>query len=42
MARISEAKIERIKNEVSVERLIESSGIELKKSGKDLAGEHVN
>ena len=35
MARIPEAEIERLKNEVSVERLVESSGIELKKSGKD-------
>src|SRR6266568_408302 len=38
MARISEADIERLKNEISVERLVESSGIELKKSGKDLVG----
>ena len=38
MARIADTEIERLKNEVSVERLIESSGIELKKSGKDLAG----
>jgi CHC2 zinc finger len=38
MARIPENEIERLKNEVSVERLIESSGIELKKTGKDLAG----
>jgi len=38
MARIPETEIERLKNEVSVERLIESGGIELKKSGKDLAG----
>ena len=38
MARIPEAEIERLKNEVSVQRLIESSGIELKKAGKDLAG----
>jgi DNA primase catalytic core len=38
MARIPEAEIERLKNEVSVERLIEGSGIELKKTGKDLAG----
>ena len=35
MARIPEAEIERLKNEVSVQRLVESSGIELKKSGKD-------
>ena len=32
MARIPETEIERLKNEVSVERLIESSGIELKNS----------
>lgn len=38
MARIPEAEIERLKNEVSVERLVESSGIELKKSGKDFVG----
>jgi len=38
MARIPEAEIERLKAEVSVERLVESSGIVLKKSGKDLLG----
>ena len=38
MARIPEAEIERLKSEVSVERLVESSGIELKKAGKDLLG----
>lgn len=38
MARIPDAEIERLKNEVSVQRLVEASGIELKKSGKDLAG----
>jgi len=38
MARIPEQEIERLKNEVSVERLVEASGIELKKSGKDLLG----
>jgi DNA primase len=38
MARIPQAEIERLKNEVSVERLIESSGIELKKAGKDRIG----
>jgi DNA primase len=38
MARIPEAEIERLKMEVSVERLVEASGIELKKSGKDLLG----
>ena len=35
MARIPEAEIERLKSEVSVERLVGASGIELKKSGKD-------
>jgi DNA primase len=38
MARIPEAEIERLKEEVSVERLVEASGIELKKSGKDRVG----
>ena len=38
MARIPEAEIERLKNEVSVQRLVEASGIELKKAGKDWAG----
>ena len=35
MARIPAAEIERLKNEVSVERLVEASGIVLKQSGKD-------
>ncbi len=39
MARIPESEIERLKNEVSVQRLVEASGIELKKSGKDLIGQ---
>ncbi len=38
MPRIPEPEIERLKNEVSVERLVASSGIELKKSGKDWLG----
>jgi len=38
MARIPDSEIERLKEEVSVERLVESAGIELKKAGKDLAG----
>lgn len=38
MARIPEDEIERLKNEVSVQRLIEDSGIALKKAGKDLLG----
>jgi len=38
MARIPENEIERLKNEVSVQRLVESSGIALKKTGKDFTG----
>ncbi|KAB2844696.1 MAG: toprim domain-containing protein [Burkholderiales bacterium] len=38
MARIPEAEIARLKSEVSVERLIEAAGIELKQAGKDLLG----
>ena len=38
MARIPEAEIERLKSEVSVERLVEASGIELEKARKDLLG----
>jgi DNA primase catalytic core len=38
MARIPEATIERLKSEVAAERLIASSGIELKRAGKDLLG----
>lgn len=38
MPRIPEADIERLKNEVAVERLVESAGIALKKSGKDRIG----
>ena len=38
MARIPESELERLKVEVSVERLVEASGIELKSSGKDRLG----
>ncbi len=38
MARIPDTEIERLKNEVSVERLVEASGIELKRGGKDMLG----
>ena len=38
MARIPAADIERLKNDVAVERLVESAGIVLKRSGKDLIG----
>ena len=39
MARIPDSEIERLKSEVSVQRLVEASGIELKKSGKDIIGQ---
>ena len=35
MARIPEAEIERLKSEVSVQRLVEASEVALKKGGKD-------
>ena len=38
MARIPEAEIERLKEAVPVARLVEASGIALKKGGKDLLG----
>lgn len=38
MARIPEAEIERLKEAVPVVRLVEASGVELKKGGKDLLG----
>jgi hypothetical protein len=38
MARIAEEEIERLKHEVSVERLAEARGIELKRHGADLIG----
>jgi DNA primase len=38
MARIPEIDLERLKNEVSVQRLIEEAGVELRKTGKDWAG----
>jgi DNA primase catalytic core len=38
MPRIPDTELERLKNEVSVERLVEASGVELKKAGKDLLG----
>ncbi|MCP5474728.1 MAG: hypothetical protein H7A19_07770 [Rhodanobacteraceae bacterium] len=38
MARIPDHEIERLKRRVSVERLIESAGIELKPHGKDRVG----
>ena len=38
MPRIPENDIERLKEEVSVERLVEAAGVALKKAGKDLLG----
>lgn len=38
MARIPESELERLKKEVSVERLVEAADIVLKKSGRDLIG----
>ncbi len=38
MARIPDAEIERIKNETSIKRLIESAGIRLIRAGKDYTG----
>jgi DNA primase len=38
MARIPEAELERLKREVSVERLAEARGVKLKRHGKDLIG----
>jgi DNA primase catalytic core len=38
MPRIPDTELERLKNEVSVERLVEASGVVLKKAGKDLLG----
>jgi DNA primase len=38
MPRIDDSELKRLKEEISVERLIEASGIELRKAGKDLSG----
>ena len=38
MARIPESEIERLKSEISLERLVAAAGIELKRAGKDLMG----
>jgi DNA primase len=38
MARIPESEIERLKSEISLGRLVEAAGIELKKAGVDLIG----
>ncbi len=41
MARIADEVIERIKAEVSLERLVQAYGVELKKQGKDRVGRVV-
>lgn len=38
MARIAEAELERLKSEVSVQRLAEARGVELRRHGADLVG----
>ena len=38
MARIPDTEIERLKNDISLQRLAESAGIELKRHGADLIG----
>ena len=38
MARIAAEELERLKSEISVERLVEASGVALKRGGKDLLG----
>ena len=38
MARIPDHEIERLKQEVSLERLVQARGIELKRYGADLLG----
>jgi DNA primase len=38
MARIPDTELERLKNEVSVQRLAEARGIELQRHGADLLG----
>ncbi len=38
MPRIADRELKRLKEEIAVERLVESSGVMLKKAGKDLSG----
>ena len=38
MARIPQSDLERLKEEISVQRLVESAGIEVKRAGKDWLG----
>ena len=39
MARIPDAELERLKSEISVERLVEAAGVALRSAGKDLLGQ---
>jgi len=41
MARIPDSELDRLKTEVSVQRLVEASGVELKRGGKDFLGRCV-
>jgi DNA primase len=38
MARVPEAEIERLKREISLDRLVEARGIKLARTGADLVG----
>ena len=38
MARIPEQQVQRLREEISVQRLVEDCGVDLKKTGKDWAG----
>ena len=38
MARVAEREVERLKEEVSLQRLVEAAGVELRAQGKDLVG----
>ena len=38
MARIPDREVERLKEEVSLQRLVEAAGVELRRQGKDLVG----
>jgi DNA primase catalytic core len=38
MARIPDTEVQRLKDEIAVQRLVEAAGVVLKKTGKDLAG----
>jgi len=38
MARIPDTEVQRLKDQIAVQRLVESAGVELKRVGKDWAG----